>query len=79
MHALSQSPATSAQILVVDDEGPNRYSISKNLERVGYSVTEAASGPEALEHLTTNEFDVVLTDIKMPDMDGVEPAAAHQG
>ncbi|OQY76437.1 MAG: hypothetical protein B6D42_17000 [Anaerolineae bacterium UTCFX5] len=72
MHALSQSPATSAQILVVDDEGPNRYSISKNLERVGYSVTEAASGPEALEHLTTNEFDVVLTDIKMPDMDGVE-------
>lgn len=72
MHALSQAPVTSAHILVVDDEGPNRYSISKNLQRVGYTVTEAASGPEALEYLTANEFDVVLTDIKMPGMDGVE-------
>jgi len=72
MHAMAQSMTSSAHILVVDDEGPNRYSISKNLQKVGYTVTEAASGSEALDHMSRNEFEVVLTDIKMPEMDGVE-------
>lgn len=72
MHAMAQPLVSSAHILVVDDEGPNRYSISKNLQKVGYTVTEAASGTEALEQLTRGEFEVVLTDIKMPGMDGVE-------
>ncbi|MBK8137700.1 MAG: response regulator transcription factor [Chloroflexi bacterium] len=72
MHAMSQPMTSSAHILVVDDEGPNRYSISKNLQKVGYTVTEASNGSEALEHISQNEFEVVLTDIKMPGMDGVE-------
>ncbi|MDQ7027912.1 MAG: response regulator transcription factor [Anaerolineae bacterium] len=62
----------SAYVLVVDDEGPNRYSVSKTLQRVGYMVNEAASGEEALEHINAQEFDVVLTDIRMPGIDGVE-------
>lgn len=62
----------SAFVLVVDDEGPNRYSVSKTLQRVGYMVNEAASGEEALEHINAQEFDVVLTDIRMPGIDGVE-------
>lgn len=72
MQVLSQSLVNAAHILVVDDEGPNRYSISKNLQKVGYTVTEAGSGAEALEQLGRFEFEVVLTDIKMPGMDGVE-------
>ena len=72
MHAMAQPVVSTAHILVVDDEGPNRYSISKNLQKVGYTVTEAGNGGEALEHLSRNEFEVVLTDIKMPGMDGVE-------
>jgi len=62
-----------AHILVVDDEGAIRYSVSKTLQRVGYRVSEAASGEEALEHIDDQEFDVVLTDIRMePGIDGVE-------
>lgn len=63
---------STAYVLVVDDEGANRYSVSKTLQRVGYVVNEAASGEEALEHITNQEYDVVLTDIRMPGIDGVE-------
>lgn len=62
----------NASILVVDDEAAIRYSVSKTLQRVGYVVREAASGEEALEMLKGNWFDVVLTDIRMPGIDGVE-------
>lgn len=63
----------TASILVVDDEGANRYSVSKTLQRVGYMVSEAASGEEALETMTKQHFDVILTDIRMPPgLDGVE-------
>lgn len=62
----------AAQILVVDDEGANRYSVSKTLQRVGYMVSEAASGEEALEYVNNQAYDVVLTDIRMQGIDGVE-------
>ncbi len=62
----------NAFVLVVDDEGANRYSVSKTLQRVGYVVNEAASGEEALEVMENQHFDVVLTDIRMPGLDGVE-------
>jgi DNA-binding response OmpR family regulator len=61
-----------AHILVVDDEGANRYSVSKTLQRVGYVVDEAASGEEALDMMAKDLYDVVLTDIRMPGLDGVE-------
>ncbi len=61
-----------ANILVVDDEVANRYSVSKTLQRVGYLVSESATGEEALEALQDQAFDVVLTDIRMPGLDGVE-------
>jgi len=61
-----------AHILVVDDEGAIRYSVSKTLQRIGYNVQEAASGEEALEMMKKQEFDVVLTDIRMPGLTGVE-------
>jgi DNA-binding response OmpR family regulator len=62
----------NAHILVVDDEGAIRYSISKTLQRVGYQVSAAASGEEALEMMNEQVFDVVLTDIRMPGLSGVE-------
>ena len=62
-----------AHILIVDDEDLNRYAISKNLQKVGYTVSEASNAADALEMLSHYEYDVVLTDIKMPgEMDGVE-------
>jgi DNA-binding response OmpR family regulator len=62
----------AARVLVVDDEGAIRYSVSKTLQRIGYHVDEAASGEEALEALGKLEYDVVLTDIRMPGLTGVE-------
>ena len=61
-----------AYILVVDDEGAIRYSITKTLQRVGYHVEAAASGEEALEMMKNQNYDVVLTDIRMPGLTGVE-------
>lgn len=61
-----------ALILVVDDEGAIRYSVSKTLERVGYEVHTAASGEEALEMMHNTNYDVVLTDIRMPGISGVD-------
>jgi DNA-binding response OmpR family regulator len=63
----------SANVLVVDDEAAIRYSVSKTLQRVGYTVREASSGEDALEIIREDSFDVVLTDIRMPPgLDGVE-------
>ena len=70
--ATNQHTEETAYVLVVDDEGANRYSVSKTLQRVGYVVSEAASGEEALELMKKQAFDVVLTDIRMPGLDGVE-------
>ena len=66
------TPTENYYILVVDDEGAIRYSVSKTLQRVGYHVSEAESGEKALEMLVQQEFDVILTDIRMPGIDGVE-------
>jgi len=65
--------ADNSNVLVVDDEGAIRYSVSKTLQRVGYNVAEASSGEEALDMLRQGSYDVVLTDIRMPPgLDGVE-------
>ncbi len=62
----------SARVLVVDDEGAIRYSVSKTLQRIGYQVDEASSGEEALEMISKSEYEVILTDIRMPGLTGVE-------
>lgn len=68
-----QDEVLKANILVVDDENAIRYSVSKTLQRVGYMVREASSGEEALNMMKTDNFDVILTDIRMPPgIDGVE-------
>ncbi|MFN8376013.1 MAG: hybrid sensor histidine kinase/response regulator [Anaerolineae bacterium] len=59
------------QILIVDDELNNRLLLSRILRRLG-SITEASSAREALELLQEEQFDLVLLDIMMPDMTGLE-------
>ena len=60
------------QILVVDDELVVRDSIKEWLEDEGFAVDMAASGQEALDQLAVKSYHLMLTDIKMPGMDGVE-------
>lgn len=59
-------------VLVVDDEEVIRDVCAKILESKGYRVTTAASGREALRLVSETDFDVVVTDIMMPDMTGLE-------
>ncbi|MEZ4754950.1 MAG: sigma-54 dependent transcriptional regulator [Bdellovibrionota bacterium] len=59
-------------VLVVDDEESLRSSIKSNLELAGYSVVTQGDPLSALNLLTTQAFDIVLTDLKMPKIDGFE-------
>ncbi|MFW9930526.1 MAG: response regulator [Candidatus Thorarchaeota archaeon] len=62
----------SKKILVIDDEKLVVESLKKLLKREGYEAHLARSGSEAMEHLTTNDFDLVVSDIRMPDINGIE-------
>jgi DNA-binding NtrC family response regulator len=59
-------------ILVVDDEPDMRSALSHALSRSGYSVQTASSGFEALEKFKKEDFGMVITDLKMPEMSGME-------
>jgi DNA-binding response OmpR family regulator len=59
-------------ILVVDDNEMNRDMLIRRLERQGYTVAGAEGGKKALELMTVENFDLVLLDIMMPDLDGFE-------
>ncbi len=60
------------KLLLVDDEDDFRRATSKTLNRRGFSVTEAANGEEALEAIRRECPDIVLLDLKMPGMSGIE-------
>lgn len=60
------------KILVVDDEQSLREVLSIMLKRAGYAVTSAADGEEAVELLQKEIFDLVITDLRMPKIDGME-------
>ena len=58
-------------ILVVDDEQPMRFMVRRLMEGMGYTVSEAGSGDEALKAVEEAPVDLVITDLKMPGMDGL--------
>lgn len=61
-----------ADILIIEDDAPLRDISRRALELEGHTVTEAANGVEGLGHLAEAEPDLVLVDIVMPEMDGIE-------
>jgi len=63
---------TNTKVLVVDDEQSVATTIKAILELDGSEVTAVTSGREALEQLREHEFDVVLTDLRLDDLDGIE-------
>ncbi len=64
--------ARRAHILIVDDEELIRWSLCEHLRSEGYSATEAADGEAALDATREHAPDLVITDLKMPRMDGLE-------
>jgi len=59
------------RILVVDDEENARMALSKILTREGYDVASAGNGYEALNYLRDKEVELIITDINMPEMNGM--------
>ena len=70
----TEKPAeTSAlSVLIVDNDRPHAEAVSESLQRVGYRCTVCTSGPEAAELIERNHYDLVFTDLVMPEMDGLE-------
>jgi two-component system, sensor histidine kinase and response regulator len=64
------------RVLVVDDSPTGRALVIRGLEAVGHETAAAATGRDALEAMRSAEFDVVLMDMEMPEMDGVEATKA---
>ncbi|PHS29367.1 MAG: response regulator [Methylophaga sp.] len=60
-----------ANILAVDDSASMRQMVSFTLKAAGHTVTDAADGKQALDIAKTRSFDLVLTDVNMPVMDGL--------
>jgi two-component system cell cycle response regulator CpdR len=70
-----------ARILITEDEDSLRRFVARALRMDGHETVEAADGAEGLEALGENKFDLLLSDIRMPVMDGIElahKAAASQ-
>ena len=71
---LLSSPLSSGmtKILIIDDEKPIRGSLREILEYEKYTVEEAADGEEGLKMIADGQYDLVLCDIKMPKVDGID-------
>lgn len=63
---------TIAQILIVDDELAIRQVLAANLIKEGYAVEDVGSGEEAMDRLSEGDIDIVISDIKMPGMSGID-------
>lgn len=67
-----QGETLMANILAVDDSASMRQMVAFTLKGAGYDVTEAADGDEALQLAKKTQYNLVLTDINMPNMNGIE-------
>ncbi|HRX78116.1 MAG TPA: response regulator [Pirellulaceae bacterium] len=69
-------PSTRLNVLVAEDGLLNQRFALRLLENAGHAVTLAANGVEALEALRHKDFDLVLMDVEMPEMDGITATQA---
>jgi signal transduction histidine kinase/DNA-binding response OmpR family regulator len=79
VRAVSDQPATSVRglrVLLAEDNVPNRSVVVHRLERGGHTVVAVADGRQAVAAFAEAEFDLVLMDVQMPEMDGFEATAA---
>ncbi len=66
------NPTSAYTVLVVDDNEMNRDTLARRLRQQGFTIEMAANGVEALEMARQKQYDLVLLDIMMPEMDGYE-------
>lgn len=63
---------SNARILIVDDEKNIRRTVAQSLDPLGYQVTTAVNGKDALKQMEAEAYDLILLDLRMPGMDGLE-------
>ena len=71
MRGKNEGDILSKSILVVDDSNAIRQSVGFILEQAGYQIVPAVDGADAVPKLESQSFDLVLTDVNMPNMDGI--------
>ncbi|MAG93993.1 MAG: sigma-54-dependent Fis family transcriptional regulator [Planctomycetaceae bacterium] len=64
-------PAITIRVLIIDDDEPHAQAVAESLERVGYECTLASSGQTGAALIESESFDVVVTDLKMDEIDGL--------
>lgn len=69
---LAKGASHRARLLLVDDDPEVRRSLARQLRQQGYYVDVAASGHEAVDYVDQTSYDVVVSDVRMPSMDGIE-------
>ena len=69
---MSEASKKAKRILLVDDQENIRILLNKILSSMGYGVLEAKDGEEAMKLVQIGPIDLVITDLKMPEMDGIE-------
>jgi two-component system, sensor histidine kinase and response regulator len=72
----ARDPDSVLRVLLVEDNRVNQLLAKRMLEKRGHRVVVAENGREALEEITKGSFDLVLMDVQMPEMDGLETTAA---
>lgn len=72
---IEKAPWRKRRVLVVDDSSFIRKALAHQLEEIDIEVILAGSGTEALAHASTEDFDLIITDVDMPNMDGLELCA----
>jgi|SRR5579863_7275082 CheY-like chemotaxis protein len=75
----AESQVAALRVLLVEDEAIIRFSTSEMLSTLGHAVAEAENGARALELLDAGDFDILFTDIGLPDMTGDKLAAVAIG
>jgi CheY-like chemotaxis protein len=68
----SEVVGRKSRVLIVEDHAPTRMAMSKLMRAAGADVVTARDGEEGLGYLLTQRFDILLTDLRMPVMDGFE-------
>ena len=72
----ARDPETVLRVLVAEDNAVNQRLAVRMLEKRGHRVTVAGNGREALDALAKDTFDLVLMDVQMPEMDGLQATSA---